>query len=63
MMIFSSVPATIKSRLAFLISVVVGFTIYFPSILETLTSEIGPLKGISDTAMAAEAAKAAKASG
>ncbi len=32
-------------------------------ILATRTSEIGPLKGISETANAAEAAKAASASG
>ena len=35
----------------------------FPSILATLTSEIGPLKGISETARAADAAKPAKQSG
>ena len=33
------------------------------SILITLTSEIGPLKGISETDSAADAAKAAKQSG
>ena len=34
-----------------------------PLILATLTSEIGPLNGISETARAEEAAKAAKESG
>ena len=34
-----------------------------PSILATLHSEIGPLKGMSESAIAVEAASAAKASG
>ena len=41
----------------------VGFTTNLPSIRPTLTSDIGPLKGISDTARAAEAASPANASG
>ena len=41
----------------------VGFTLNCPSMRATLTSEIGPLKGISETASAAEAAKPANASG
>ena len=41
----------------------VGLTTYLPSIRATRHSEIGPLKGISDTANAAEAANPASASG
>jgi hypothetical protein len=37
--------------------------INLPSIFATLTSEIGPLKGISETASAADAAKPARQSG
>ena len=40
-----------------------GFITYFPLILATLTSEIGPLKGMSDIAIAVDAASAASASG
>ena len=36
---------------------------YSSLILATLTSEIGPLKGISDTAIAVDAASAARVSG
>ena len=36
---------------------------WFPSFLAILTSETGPLNGMSETAKAAEAAKQAKASG
>ena len=35
----------------------------FPSIFATLHSDIGPLKGMSETASAADAASAAKVSG
>ena len=41
----------------------VGLTINSPSDLTTLTSDIGPLNGISDTVKAADAASAANASG
>ena len=46
-----------------LISVKLGLITHFPSILAILTSEIGPLNGISETANAADAAKQANASG
>ncbi len=44
-------------------SLKVGFTLNLPFILATRTSEIGPLKGMSETAIAAEAASPANASG
>ena len=40
-----------------------GLIIKLPSILATLTSEIGPSNGISDNDKAAEAAKPTRASG
>ena len=61
--ILSRVPAIIMSSSAPLSSSKVGFTVKFPSFLAIRTSETGPLKGISDTANAAEAAKQANASG
>ena len=57
------VAPTIKSISAFASSSKVGFILNCPSIRATRTSEIGPLKGISETANAAEAAKPANASG
>ena len=59
----SIVAATIMSRSASAILLNGGFMQYSPLILATLTSEIGPLNGISLTAIAAEAAKPARASG
>ena len=59
----SSVPAIIISISAFFISSKVGLIENSPSILATLTSETGPLNGISETAKQAEAAKQANASG
>ena len=40
-----------------------GFAINFPSIFATRTSDTGPLNGISEIEIAAEAAKQANASG
>ena len=57
------VPAITISISEIAISVIVGFKIYSPSTRPTRTSDIGPLNGISDTAIAAEAAKPHKASG
>ena len=62
-MMLSMVAATMMSISAFSNSAEVGLTMYFPSVRATRTSEIGPLKGISETAKAAEAAKPANASG
>ena len=59
----SSVAATIISRSAFSNCSNVGFTTNSPSMRATRTSEIGPLNGISETAIAAEAARPASASG
>ena len=59
----SKVPAIIISMSALFISSKVGFMENSPSILAILTSETGPLKGISETAKHAEAAKHARASG
>ena len=58
-----TVPAIIISISEFFISDTVGLITYSPFTLPTLTSDIGPLKGISETAIAAEAAKPHKASG
>ena len=41
----------------------VGLIMYSPLMRDTRTSEIGPPKGISETARAADAARPAKASG
>ena len=54
---------TINSKSAFANSVRVGLITNLPSIRATLTSDIGPLKGMLDTVIAAEAAKATKLSG
>ncbi len=62
-MILSMLAATISSRSAFSSSLKDGFTKNSPSILATLHSEIGPLNGMSETAIAADAARAANASG
>ena len=62
-MMFSSVAATISSRSAFSVSLKVGLILNSPSILATRTSEIGPRKGRSLVARAAEAARPARASG
>ena len=62
-MMLSMVAATIISRSASAILLKGGLMQYSPLILATLTSEIGPLKGMSLTAIAAEAAKPAIASG
>ena len=62
-MMLSIVAATIISMSALSNSENVGLIINFPSTRATRTSEIGPLKGISETARAAEAAKPANASG
>ncbi len=59
----SRVAPTIMSISAFSFCEKVGFTTNFPSMRETRASDIGPLKGISETAKAAEAAKPANASG
>ena len=61
--IYSSEPATINSNEATSNCAGVGLIINFPSIFPTLTSDIGPLNGISETANAAEAANPAKQSG
>ena len=63
MMMFFSVAPTMMSRSASLSSVKVGLMANFPPILATLTSETGPLKGMSETIRAAEAARPASASG
>ncbi len=57
------VAATIRLRSASSNSVYVGLILNSPLTLATLTSEIGPAKGISDTASADDAASAASASG
>jgi len=57
------VPATIISMSATLISSIDGFTIHSPFTRPTRTSDIGPLNGMSETAIAAEAAKPHNASG
>ena len=62
-MILSIEAATISSMSASAKAESVGFTTNSPFILATRTSEIGPLNGISDTIKAADAAKAANASG
>ena len=59
----SALPATINSMSACSISAVKGLIINFPLARITRTSEIGPLKGISEIDKAAEAANPAKASG
>ena len=56
-------PATIISISEFDNSVREGLITYSPLIRPTRTSEIGPLKGISETAKAAAPAKQASASG
>ena len=61
--ILSNVPAIIMSISTPFNSSKVGLTIKLPSFLAILTSETGPLNGISETASAAEAAKHASASG
>ena len=61
--IFLAVAPTINSRSAFSKALKPGLMQYSPLILATLTSEIGPLKGISETARAAAAASPASASG
>ena len=63
MQILSYDAPTIRLRVAFSICSGVGLTIYFPSDFTTLTSAIGPLKGMSETVNAADAARAARASG
>jgi len=62
-MIFSLVAATMISRSSNSRSEIEGFNINWPSLRPTLTSEIGPLNGMSETDIAAEAANAAIASG
>ena len=62
-MILSRVAPTMISISAFSNSANVGLMTNLPSTRATRTSEIGPLKGMSETAKAAEAAKPAKASG
>ncbi len=62
-MIFSIVAATMISRSDCSSSDKDGLITSFPLIRATRTSDTGPLKGISDTANAAEAAKQANASG
>ena len=59
----SRVPAIIMSISAFFNSSKVGLIINSPSMRAILTSETGPLNGISETAKAADAAKQANASG
>ena len=61
--ILSMVAATIISISAVFSSVKEGLTTNLPSIRATLTSEMGPLNGISLTARAADAASPASASG
>ena len=59
----SIVPAIIQSISEASISSNVGLMINSPSILPTRTSDIGPLKGMSETAIAVDAANPTKASG
>ena len=61
--IFSYEAPTIRLSVELSICSGVGLTTYLPSDLTTLTSDIGPLNGISETVKAADAAKAASASG
>ena len=58
-----AVPAIIISIWAVAISSLVGFTTNLPSIIATLTSATAAMKGMSDTMIAADAAKQANASG
>ena len=62
-MMLSYVAATIRSISAFSSCSKVGLITNWPSIRATRTSEIGPPKGMSETANAAEAANPANASG
>ena len=62
-MILSMVAATIISMSAPSNKESCGFITNFPLIRATRTSEIGPLNGMSETVSAAEAARAANASG
>ena len=62
-MMFSYVAPTIMSRSADSTCSNVGLTMNSPLTLATLTSDIGPWKGMSDTASAADAASPASASG
>ena len=62
-MMLSYVAATMMSMSAFSICWKVGSMTYCPSMRATRTSEMGPPKGMSDTASAAEAASPANASG
>ncbi len=59
----SKVAPTIRSISASLSWVAVGFTMKLPFILATLTSDIGPLNGTSESDSAVEAARPASASG
>ncbi|MBA7588891.1 hypothetical protein ES708_30961 [subsurface metagenome] len=61
--ILSLVAPTKRSISASPSSEMPGLILNFPLILPTLTSEIGPPKGISDTLRAAEAASPANESG
>ena len=58
-----AVPATIKSISASFASVMLGLTMKVPLILQTRTSETGPLNGISEMLTAADAARQARLSG
>jgi len=62
-MMLSMLAATMISRSSDSISEIIGLMISLPSLRPTRTSEMGPLNGMSDTARAAEAANAARASG
>ena len=62
-MMLSIVAATMMSMSASSRALKVGLITYSPLIRATRTSEIGPLKGTSETARAAEAARPARASG
>ena len=59
----SIVPAMIQSISDSSISLSVGLITNSPLILPTLTSDIGPLNGISDIAIHEDAAKPTNASG
>ena len=59
----SIVPPTMMSRSTSGICEKVGLMQYSPLMRATRTSEIGPPKGMSDTASEAEAARPASASG
>ena len=63
MLMFSFEAATTRSRSAFSRSSTFGLITNSPLTRAILTSDMGPLKGISDTVNADEAASAANASG